>query len=62
MDSIDNYEILTEWKNFDEAKKEFVSAGYRVQEAQEAKGLALKRYNAAWAILNNRVKIAGDSD
>lgn len=62
MDSIDNYEILTEWKEFDVAKKEFVSASYRVQEAQEARRLAATKYYAAWDILNNRVKIAGDSD
>jgi len=62
MDSLDNYEIVKEWKEFDLAKNEFVSAGYRVDEAREAKSLALKRYNAAWAILTNRVKIAGDLD
>jgi len=43
MDSIDNHEILTEWKEFDEAKKEFVSASYRVQEAQEVRRLAVNK-------------------
>ena len=62
MDSIDNHEILTEWKEFDEAKKEFVSASYRVQEAQEVRRLAATKYYDAWDILNDRVQIARDSD